>query len=56
MCGRGFGVLAALFNHLESETCGTMRFGTVQEDNWVLRWQKKDWIDLAACKMSLLKM
>ena len=29
-CAREFTALAALFNHLESETCGTMRFDTVQ--------------------------
>jgi hypothetical protein len=32
MCGREFRALAALFNHLESEACGTMRFETVQRN------------------------
>jgi len=29
-CGKEFKALAAVINHLESETCGAMRFGTVQ--------------------------
>lgn len=32
MCGREFRALAALFNHLESETCGAVRFDTVQRN------------------------
>ncbi|UPX14579.1 uncharacterized protein EKO05_0005057 [Ascochyta rabiei] len=31
-CGREFRALAALFNHLESETCGTARFNDVQRN------------------------
>ncbi|KAF2136380.1 uncharacterized protein K452DRAFT_329736 [Aplosporella prunicola CBS 121167] len=30
-CGKQFSTLAALFNHLESETCGFMRFEKVQQ-------------------------
>jgi hypothetical protein len=29
-CGREFTALAQLFSHLESESCGATRFGTVQ--------------------------
>jgi hypothetical protein len=29
-CGKEFRALAALFNHLESVTCGTVRFAAVQ--------------------------
>lgn len=32
MCGREFSALAALFNHLESEACGSVRFDDVQEN------------------------
>ncbi|KAH7139334.1 hypothetical protein B0J11DRAFT_41243 [Dendryphion nanum] len=31
-CGKEFTSLAALFNHLESESCGAMRFETVQRN------------------------
>jgi hypothetical protein len=31
-CSREFRALAALFNHLESETCGTVRFDAVQRN------------------------
>jgi phage FluMu protein Com len=31
-CGREFRALAALFNHLESETCGAVRFDAVQRN------------------------
>jgi hypothetical protein len=31
-CGKEFSVLAALFNHLESESCGTVRFDAVQRN------------------------
>ncbi|KAL1607157.1 hypothetical protein SLS59_002861 [Nothophoma quercina] len=32
MCGREFRALAALFNHLESEICGAVRFEAVQRN------------------------
>jgi hypothetical protein len=31
-CGREFRALAPLFNHLESETCGAVRFDAVQRN------------------------
>jgi hypothetical protein len=31
-CGGEFSALAALFNHLESESCGTVRFDAVQRN------------------------
>lgn len=31
-CSREFKALAALFNHLESETCGTVKFEAVQRN------------------------
>ncbi|KXT11163.1 hypothetical protein AC579_4067 [Pseudocercospora musae] len=31
MCGKQFSAIAQLFNHLESESCGAMRFGQVQQ-------------------------
>lgn len=31
-CDKQFTALAALFNHLESESCGATRFGTVQKN------------------------
>jgi hypothetical protein len=31
-CGKEFRALAPLFNHLESESCGAVRFETVQRN------------------------
>ncbi|KAL5119253.1 hypothetical protein ACEQ8H_002740 [Pleosporales sp. CAS-2024a] len=41
MCGREFRALAALFNHLESESCGTVRFDTVQKNVKGILFDKK---------------
>ncbi|EGE08694.1 hypothetical protein TEQG_07653 [Trichophyton equinum CBS 127.97] len=39
LCGKEFATLAALFNHLESESCSVVRFETVQRgvNNMILR-------------------
>jgi hypothetical protein len=41
-CGKQFSALAPLFNHLESESCGAVRFGQVQRvATGIMTGQKK---------------